>query len=195
MLKEIAESVGATEPALRLLVSLLIGYPIAVIHRYTLYGKSPTLQHLYFLSCGVAIGYFNYGFDVLHSISTVVIMYLTLLAIGGTLLSVYASFLFNMGYLLFGYYFTGTENYDIKWSMPQCVLALRLIGLTFDIYDGRKNAELSREQKNTALSKIPSFLEVAAHTYFPASFLVGPQFPMRRYQDLVAGNLRDKVRE
>jgi len=33
---------------------------------------------------------------------------------------------------------TGTETYDIKWSMPQCVLTLRLIGLAFDLFDGKK---------------------------------------------------------
>lgn len=37
-----------------------------------------------------------------------------------------------------GYYYTGTDTYDIKWSMPHCVLTLRLIGLTIDVYDGQK---------------------------------------------------------
>lgn len=53
--------------------------------------------------------------------------------------------------------------------------------------------ELSQEQKKKALSKIPSLLEVAGYTYFPASFLVGPQFSMRRYLDFVAGIFRDEV--
>jgi len=53
--------------------------------------------------------------------------------------------------------------------------------------------ELSQEQKKTALSKMPSLLEVGGYTYFPASFLVGPQFPMKRYLDFVAGVFRDQV--
>jgi hypothetical protein len=48
----------------------------------------------------------------------------------------------NISWLLFtnyaGYYYTGTDTYDIKWSMPHCVLTLRLIGLTVDVYDGTK---------------------------------------------------------
>ena len=44
---------------------------------------------------------------------------------------------------------------------------------------------LSEQQKKTALRVRPSILEVAAHTYFPASFMVGPQFSMRRYLDFV----------
>lgn len=31
-------------------------------------------------------------------------------------------------YLMAGYYFTATEHYDIKWTMPHCVLTLKLIG-------------------------------------------------------------------
>ena len=28
--------------------------------------------------------------------------------------------------------------YAVKWTTPHCVLALRLIGLTYDIYDGHQ---------------------------------------------------------
>lgn len=35
---------------------------------------------------------------------------------------------FTQGYLLAGYYYTATLDYDIKWTMPQCVLTLKLIG-------------------------------------------------------------------
>ena len=34
---------------------------------------------------------------------------------------------------------TSTDDYDIKWTMPQCVLALRLIGLSFNLLDGQKS--------------------------------------------------------
>lgn len=33
---------------------------------------------------------------------------------------------------------TETEKYDIKWTIPHCVLTLRLIGQAFDIFDGTK---------------------------------------------------------
>jgi len=35
---------------------------------------------------------------------------------------------FFQTYLMAGYYFTATEHYDIKWTMPHCVLTLKLIG-------------------------------------------------------------------
>jgi len=28
-----------------------------------------------------------------------------------------------------GYYYTATDEYDIKWTMPHCVLTLKLIGM------------------------------------------------------------------
>lgn len=37
------------------------GLPIALFHRYTLYGKSPILQHLFFSISGILICYWNYG--------------------------------------------------------------------------------------------------------------------------------------
>jgi len=68
--------------------------------------------------------------------------------------------------------------------MPHCVLTLRLIGLSFDYYDGRKKPEqLTPHQKTLALVEAPSLLEMCGHVYFPGGFLVGPQFSMKRYLD------------
>ena len=52
---------------------------------------------------------------------------------------------------------------------------------------------LSKENKVTALKKIPSLLEVMGHTYFFGGFLVGPQFPMQRFQAFVKGAFSDPV--
>ncbi|KZC11643.1 Lysophospholipid acyltransferase 5, partial [Dufourea novaeangliae] len=168
----------------------LSGLPIALLHRYTLYGKNPVSQHLFFTSCGLLLCYWNYGLNTLHSATAVCITYLILKYLGGTTLSVLLTFVFNMVYLLYGYYTTGTNDYDIKWTMPQCVLTLRLIGLTFNVLDGKQpEGKLSASQKEVALTKRPTFLEVAAFVYFPGSFLVGPQFSMKRYLDYVHGHL------
>ena len=45
--------------------------------------------------------------------------------------------------------------------------------------------KLSATQKSLQLNSVPSFLEIAGHTYFFGGFLVGPQFPMKRYLDFV----------
>ncbi|XP_066469990.1 lysophospholipid acyltransferase 5 isoform X2 [Tiliqua scincoides] len=111
---------------------------------------------------------------------------------GRTVTAVTTSFCFQMLYLLAGYYFTATEHYDIKWTMPHCVLTLKLIGLVLDYYDGRKEAAaLSTEQRRYAIRGVPSLLEVSGFSYFYGAFMVGPQFSMTQYQDLVKGELTD----
>lgn len=52
-------------------------------------------------------------------------------------------------------------------------------------------SQLSAEQKTSALSSVPSLLEVCGFSYFYGGFLVGPQFTMRSYQRLVARELTD----
>ncbi|RVE43584.1 hypothetical protein evm_011768 [Chilo suppressalis] len=92
-----------------------------------------------------------------------------------------------MAYLLIGYVVTESEDYDITWTMPHCVLTLKLIALSFDLWDGEKmlkgDASLSENNKKTALVKSPSFLELIGFIYFPSCFLVGPIFSFRRYYD------------
>ncbi|KAA0703141.1 Lysophospholipid acyltransferase 5 [Triplophysa tibetana] len=106
---------------------------------------------------------------------------------GRTVTCVLSSFTFQMIYLLMGYYYTATDEYDIKWTMPHCVLTLKLIGLALDYYDGGKEpSQLSKDQKSAALSSPPSLLEVFGFSYFYGGFLVGPQFTLRNYQKLVS---------
>ncbi|XP_012263118.2 lysophospholipid acyltransferase 5 [Athalia rosae] len=192
LLNGLSTTLGVPEAAVKLLASIFLGFPLALIHRKALYGADSNLQHLFFIVSGTIIGYWNYDWDILHSAYALCFTYLTLRILGGTNLSLIITFAVNMMYLLVGYYATSTEDYDIKWTMPHCVLTLRLIGLAFDVCDGKQKEEkLSSTQKETALKETPSFLEMAAFIYFPGSFLVGPQFSMKRYLKYVNGELRD----
>ncbi|CAH1775062.1 unnamed protein product [Owenia fusiformis] len=193
----IARSIGAQENAVRLLTSLFLGYPFAFFHRQFLHGKAAILQHLYFISVGLWICYFNFGFAVIHSLANILLIYVLLVTVGGTQLSVGLALIGNMSYLLYGYLLPkDTDNYDISWTTPHCVLTLRLTSLVFDIYDGRRkqnNAKLSAEQESTALDKVPSLIEILGQTYYFGGFMVGPQFSMRRYLDFVNGEFSDKI--
>lgn len=110
-----------------------------------------------------------------------------------------------------GYFFYSTDEYDINWTLPQCILVLRLIGklalllkiilyivlivgITYDCYDGQQPADtLSKESQKLALKEVPSLVEIFGHCFFPAAFIVGPQFPMKRYQEFVTGKYSKKV--
>lgn len=150
-----------------------------------MYSQAKLLNHVYIISCGLAILFFNYGTDTYHTLLAIAVSCGLINTLRGTAL-VTATFAFHMGYLLIGYAFTGTDTYDIKWTMPHCVLVLRLIGLSFDVSDGQRPvAELSTENKKSALARVPGVLEVFAFALFPASLLVGPQFPFRRYESFL----------
>ncbi|XP_028984858.1 lysophospholipid acyltransferase 5 isoform X1 [Betta splendens] len=192
LLEKLSESLGSPEPAVRLILSILTGYLCALVYRHFLFYKSTTVIHLFHVVSGLALGAFNFGSQLCHSTVCVLVQFLMLRLMGRTVTAVLSSFTFQMLYLLAGYYYTATEKYDIKWTMPHCVLTLKLIGLSLDYYDGRKDAsQLSSEQKKSALRSVPSLLEVCGFCYFYGGFLVGPQFTLRSYQRLVAGELTD----
>uniref|UniRef100_T1E224 Lysophospholipid acyltransferase 5 n=1 Tax=Psorophora albipes TaxID=869069 RepID=T1E224_9DIPT len=165
----LANASGASQPAIRLILSVLAAYPLSA--------------NLFIACTGIAIVLFNYGFDLYHSALAVAATYLFNLLFATSNLLVPVSFCYHMGYLLVGYYFTTSETYDIKWTMPHCVLVLRLIGLAFDISDSREK-ELQKKTDDKCIS-VPSLLELMAFTYFPASVLVGPS--LLRFRRFVSG--------
>lgn len=115
-------------------------------------------------------------------------------------------------YLLWGYYKTQSDEYAFEWTIPQCVLTLRLISTAFDVYDGarKKESDLKKKESDSkkqdqrsvtggqeiscslsnqeSLDSVPSFLQLLGHCYFPAAFLVGPQFGLHRYLQFVSMN-------
>lgn len=146
-------------------------------------------HHVFNISTGLGICYFNYGFDIYHSILAIVATFILIRVLGPSRNLRLASFAYHMGHLLFGYVLTGTDTYDIKWTMPHCVLVLRLIGLTFDVCDtfgSHKKGDEPKEMDVYGIHKSPNLLQIASYTYFPGSFLVGPQFPYRQYERFLA---------
>ncbi|KAJ4923183.1 hypothetical protein JOQ06_022711, partial [Pogonophryne albipinna] len=194
LLANLSESLGSPEPAVRLMLSILIGYPCALVYRKYLFYQTATVINLFHAISGLALAAFNFGPQIYHSAVCVLVQFLMMRLMGRTITTVLSSFTFQMVYLLAGYYYTATEEYDIKWTMPHCVLTLKLVGLSFDYYDGGKEpSQLSAEQKTAALPSVPSLLEVCGFSYFYGGFLVGPQFTLRSYQKLLAGELTDSL--
>ncbi|XP_054575302.1 lysophospholipid acyltransferase 5 isoform X3 [Eptesicus fuscus] len=138
-LKNLATSLGASEQALRLIISIFLGYPLALFYRHYLFYKDSYLIHLFHTFTGLSIAYFNFGNQMYHSLLCVILQFLILRLMGRTVTAVLTTFCFQMAYLLAGYYLTATGNYDIKWTMPHCVLTLKLIGLAVDYFDGGKD--------------------------------------------------------
>ncbi|XP_063700301.1 lysophospholipid acyltransferase 5 [Culicoides brevitarsis] len=182
LLEPLANLVGVPPAALSLLLSVLLGYPLAYVYRtYVHKNQSKTVCQLFLAISGILLCTFNYGFGVYHSLLAVLASYLFITFLPAKSLLVPVTFTFHFGYLLIGYYFTTTEKYDITWTMPHCVLVLRLIGLSFDVQDATVPEEKqSKDMKRLRIVDKPGLLEIACYTYFPATMLVGPQFPLER---------------
>lgn len=148
-------------------------------------------KHVYSISCGVFLAYFNFGSDVIHSAASIFITWLVLKLIPNRTVSAAIVFFGNMAHLLTCYFLYSSEGYDLDFTTAQCVLTLRLISLGFDYLDGSKpNAQ--SDQKLNGLKELPSLLEVFGFGYFFGSFLTGPQFTFRHYKDFVTLDLFKK---
>ncbi|KAL9970371.1 hypothetical protein ACROYT_G022734 [Oculina patagonica] len=184
---------GLSDPGLRLVIGLLSAYPLAFIYHAFFYRTKPALQHIYFTLCGFCLALFLYGWCACHSMITIVCSYLLLHIIGPSTTMVMLMFLFNMGYLLSGYVYYASGEYDVNWTTPQCILCLRLLSIAWDYYDGNQDQDkLSADFKTTAIATPPTLLEMLGLSYFYGGFLVGPQFQMKAYLSFVNGTLMDK---
>nr|XP_054768730.1 lysophospholipid acyltransferase 5-like [Lytechinus pictus] len=191
-LQTFAWKVGTNEAALRFIMSIFAGYPLAIFLRDNLHGTSATTKHLYISTIGLAICYFNYGMDTGYLFFCSLFNYILLFLVGGTGSSVIISFLFNLGYLLVSYAIFASNDYDMNWTTPQCILTLRMISVAFDLYDGHKPVEkLSSEQKSLCFKESPGLLEIVSYSFFFGYFLTGPQYPLRQYRDYMDGKLLD----
>ena len=194
---DVASSLGAPESGLKLILGQLSGYPIFLLYRAHL-GKLPAwLQHLYFALTGLFMAYWAIGPEaVTHSSICICVTFCALKAMDNSwYVTPSVLFAFNLTYLFVGYVFNATREYDITWTMPQCVLCLRLIGLAIDVHDGTKpDEQLSKDQKTHALKAVPNLLEMFSHAFFIGGYFVGPQFSMRKFQRFMERNSRGEIR-
>ncbi|KAI8047993.1 MBOAT, membrane-bound O-acyltransferase family-domain-containing protein [Syncephalis plumigaleata] len=208
--------VGIPEQLIRLLIVLLSGYPIAYVYRAWALPRwtgQPGLLNAYNAVCGLFLSYFFCGPDIFHSLLTVATTHLitTKLAPRNPWLANKLLFVWNMGYLLWGYYSTQTAEYSLNWTCPQCILCLKLIGYGFDVCDGqlarlrgKSNGDAAPvvdkkqqedpsviatrpfqlfDDKTCPLAEVPSLARLIGFSYHPMSFLVGPQISFSYYEN------------
>ncbi|CAI8007646.1 Lysophospholipid acyltransferase 5 [Geodia barretti] len=183
------------EPSARFLLALYGAYLFSFIYRYYVSRHGAAVQNLYWTMSGVLMVVYIYGWGVWHMLLDTVAVYCTLRLIGGTLLSVVITWLITMGHLVGGYLHImySNEIHPIAWTIPHCVMVLKMIGLAYSLYDGRKKQEtlVSEDIRKNAVHSVPSFLEVMGFSFFPGSVLAGPQMWFVRYRDFVEGRLFD----
>ncbi|KAG0046346.1 Lysophosphatidylcholine acyltransferase 3 [Gryganskiella cystojenkinii] len=156
----LSESSGIPEPSLRLLLTILAGYPIAIFYRLIFLNKTSSIigeaaRNWFFLVTGLLLSYYFNSFDIVHPLTTsigtwVICKFFALVAPKNRTAASSLSFLFNFGYLLTSYKYAATEGYDICYTMQQCVQCLRMIGYGMDFMDGQP-----KSAKKTAPPAVP----------------------------------------
>ncbi|XP_074603759.1 lysophosphatidylcholine acyltransferase 3 protein nessy [Brevipalpus obovatus] len=183
MFKLLSDKLSVPEAALTILVSILGSYVIAIIYNIFLVKHKVLFKQLFFIISGIGLGYLNHGADVLHTTATILGTYVILIILKGSREAVGAVFVYCLGYLLYGYMKTQGSDYNFEWTIPECILTLRLTAIAFDVYDGYR---IKRGQKiapnECALEEVPSVLDLLSASYLPFTFLVGPQFELKRFQ-------------
>lgn len=228
----ISKTSGLPEPTLRLLLTLILAYPISFVYNKRFLNQSSKDSNAeqrknYILASGLALNFFFNGFDIYHSLITIGVSYGLCYVLGkqqgNRKLAAGGVWIFNALYLLIGYYKTETDDYDITWTMTQCILCLRLMGFGFDYYDGASAAKKAEEKEvtktaigektqqtekpkafpalplsfmaDTPLIELPSLTEVLAYAMFPSAFLVGPQFSFSLFKKWINDTRQDLTNE
>uniref|UniRef100_A0A8B9GZM0 Lysophospholipid acyltransferase 5 n=1 Tax=Astyanax mexicanus TaxID=7994 RepID=A0A8B9GZM0_ASTMX len=188
LLETVSDYLGSPEPAVRLILSILIGYPFALVYRRFLFHQSAFVIHLFHTLSGLSLAVFNFGDPV--RISRALNEFRLLSGLSQRICSSWTQY---STYLLTGYYYTATDEYDIKWTMPHCVLTLKLIGLAFDYYDGGKETVINvifwqkydvNTSYNSSLycSGIPALKRFCLGLFFLSIFATcGPYYPDSYY--------------
>lgn len=193
-LEKLAKHIGASEILIRFLLAILAGYPFSLIYLSLQKHTKKLYKHLYFAVTGLLLNYFCFGSDCFYNMFSVFVAYLTLVAFGGTIQGVLLSFLFQTSYLMIGYVINASDGYDVKWTTPQCVLCLRLIGLTWNLYDGKqKEEDLTPDQKRFRVKQTPSLIEIFGYTYCFCGLLSGLQYSFQLYKEFVEDQLLDET--
>lgn len=132
---------GVQVDAIQLLLAIVGFYPICVFYHLFLHQSlTPTLKSIYFFVAGYAGLFACYGLNSVHSIINCLFCYFCCkwlpIRIALTL-----NFVFTLTYLMVGYRLNQLDwTYSVTWTMPQCIMVLRLIAFTFDIYDGQNRS-------------------------------------------------------
>lgn len=223
----LSHKTGIPEPTLRYLVCVLASYPLSLCYRglaaqvhqaaeagggggrggkgHVVHMSAPKqplfllLLSLYNAAASLAVAvFFTRGNleELSHSLLAVIVSWVIckqrILAPG------LVGALFNFLYMLLCYYRFSSDGYNVNWLLPQCVLCLRMMGLCFDVGDGRQEAGSRKApsisirsnpefqpivpESSRALESCPSLLDTIGFSFYYGSFMAGPQFPFVIYK-------------
>ena len=181
----------------RITLVLLGNIPLSFLQPTLIQRLPIATQHLLNGLFGLIAMFYCFGAQTWHIVTDVVIFITLVRTIGGTLSSVLIAWLTIFPHLLYGYYqilMAETKTRTIYWTVPHCVLTLKLIGLAYDLFDVKQQSRAESEDTDGTQLETGqvTLLEVFGFAFFYPTSLVGPQVLFRRYKDFVEGKLYDR---
>ncbi|THH14871.1 hypothetical protein EW146_g5521 [Bondarzewia mesenterica] len=204
----LAASVGASVDQVKLIACLLVSYPLGSLF-IRIPSSRPALKHLFNLS--IAFFYFipvlNLRVAFLQLLGDVLATYFVTANVKGShmpwiVFTFGETFMTFLSHVIRAMFAMGYETFDV--TGPQMVLIMKLTTFAWNVYDGRRPAEvnnlllifsilptnghgqdLDRWQLQMKVSKFPSLLEFLGYAFYFPGVLVGPYLEYAAYSSLI----------
>lgn len=176
----VAETLSLPSGAVRMISGLFMCQLFALLFR-AVRVRDPRARFASHLFLGLFVGYYVWDVTCLHHVMSAVGMYLLFRLLPWDV-AARANFLFQLGYIMVGYWHNNMgEDYAINWTTTMAPVTLKMMGLGFDLNDGKDKG-----------LKLPELMRIIGHVFFIGTYMVGPMDDFMRYDAFINCTLFDE---
>lgn len=183
----LADQAAVTPAEIRLFLTLLLAYPIALTWRAMPPGPNGLFRHLFSLLLGTWLLQFLNGYQAILNIASALACYLLMAILGprsATPVAFLAIAILSAGHLYRQY--TDYLGWTLDWTLVAMVTTQKLMGLAYNLKDAHHPSATS-DQKARSVSTLPSLLQFLSFILFPANIAIGPAFEYADYNAFATG--------
>eukprot|EP01132_Coremiostelium_polycephalum_P004175 gene4175-5225_t len=174
--------IGFPLDQVKTVICMIISYPMAMIMKRL---PNATMKHLMNIGLGIFYCTWSLGsYSWVHSFVSALIVYV-MMSVLPRKSAPLAVFIFCMGYLSVSHWYRMYNDYmgwTLDYTGPQMILTLKLVSCAWNLYDGsRPSSELTEDQRQRSIQKLPNLLEFYGFVYFFPTFLAGPTIEIKDY--------------
>lgn len=189
LLTPLADKVGMPIDQINFLACQLVALGVAFPFRslFSVEKVGSKTRHLIETGVGMLLTLFCFGYQIWHLIVQSMVSYV-LMSYGGRRFSHALVFAFSMIYLSVCHIYRQVYDYGgytLDITGPLMIQTQKLTSLAFALHDGRYKDQslLSEDQKQHAVSKLPSLLQYLSFMFYFHGIMVGP---LTFYNDYIA---------
>lgn len=192
-LTPLSEFMGLPIDQTNFVFGLVASFFFSFIIRYVLHPSrvSPRVRHIACTGIGVTLGLMCWGIHIWHTVILATTCYLLLLWLSPRY-SQRLVFIYSMAHLGVLHYLRlqhGYGTYTLDITGPFMIMTQKSTSLAFSYHDGVsvKEQQLTPEQKQRAVRKLPSVLEFISYLFHFQTILAGPGILYSDYMDFIHG--------